>query len=123
LAPEISARVRPRTHTVSTTFSVLGGAVDYFRHSGTDGESDLYENTRPTEETGYLTRPPPTHVSRASISCRTFSVFLFDLSQDIGERNDLSSVRQDLVKELRQKFVDWEKDVDSEFKLRTKPTQ
>ena len=51
------------------------------------------------------------------------AVFLFDLSKDIGERTDLSSVRQDLVKELRQKIVDWEKDVDSEFKLRTKPTQ
>jgi arylsulfatase A-like enzyme len=51
------------------------------------------------------------------------AVFLFDLSKDIGERNDLSSIRQDLVKDLRQKIVDWEKDVDSEFKLRTKPTQ
>ena len=51
------------------------------------------------------------------------ALFLFDLSKDIGERTDLSSVRQDLVKELRQKIVDWEKDVDSEFKLRTKPTQ
>jgi arylsulfatase A-like enzyme len=51
------------------------------------------------------------------------AIFLFDLSKDIGERNDLSSVRQDLVTELRQKIVAWEKDVDSEFKLRTKPTQ
>jgi arylsulfatase A-like enzyme len=51
------------------------------------------------------------------------AIFLFDLSKDIGERNDLSSVRQDLVTELRQKIVAWEKDVDSEFKFRTKPTQ
>ena len=50
------------------------------------------------------------------------ATFLFDLSKDIGERHDVASVRADLVKELRQKFVVWDKDVESEFKLRSKPT-
>jgi arylsulfatase A-like enzyme len=50
------------------------------------------------------------------------AVFLFDLSKDIGERTDLALTRPDLVKELRQKHVAWEKDVDAEFKLQAKPT-
>jgi len=50
------------------------------------------------------------------------AMFLFDLSKDIGERTDLASTRPDLVRELREKHINWEKDVDSELKLQQKPT-
>jgi arylsulfatase A-like enzyme len=49
------------------------------------------------------------------------AVFLFDLSNDVGERVDLALTRPDLVTELREKYINWQKDVDSEFKLQ--PTQ
>jgi arylsulfatase A-like enzyme len=42
---------------------------------------------------------------------------LFDLSKDIGERNDLAMKRPDLVAHLRQQIANWEKDVDSEAKI------
>jgi arylsulfatase A-like enzyme len=37
---------------------------------------------------------------------------LFDVRADPGERHDLSSSRQDLVRSLRAKLLAWEKDVD-----------
>ena len=39
-------------------------------------------------------------------------LLLFDLSKDIGERNDLAVSRPALVAELRRLIADWEKDVD-----------
>lgn len=48
-------------------------------------------------------------------------LFLFDLSRDIGERNDLAMSRWDLVTQLRQRIVDWETDVDAEAKARSRP--
>jgi arylsulfatase A-like enzyme len=47
------------------------------------------------------------------------AVMLFDLSTDIGERNDLAMTRQDLVIQLRDRFVEWQKDVDAEAKTKT----
>ncbi len=43
---------------------------------------------------------------------------LFDLSNDISERNDLSGSRTDIVRRLNQQLLAWEKDVDSEAKSR-----
>ncbi len=34
----------------------------------------------------------------------------------MGERNDLAMTRTDLVADLRQRILDWEKDVDAEAK-------
>jgi arylsulfatase A-like enzyme len=48
-------------------------------------------------------------------------LFLFDLSKDIGERNDLAMSRSDLVTQLRRRIVDWETDVDAEAKARSRP--
>lgn len=45
-------------------------------------------------------------------------LMLFDLSNDIGERNDLSATRTDIVRRLRQLAVAWQKDVDSEATAR-----
>jgi arylsulfatase A-like enzyme len=42
------------------------------------------------------------------------NTFLFDLSKDIGERNDLASSRQAIARELRPLLAAWEKDVDDE---------
>ena len=41
---------------------------------------------------------------------------LFNLRQDIGERHDLASQRQDIAKALRPLLVAWEADVDAEAK-------
>lgn len=49
----------------------------------------------------------------------TARLMLFDLSNDIGERNDLSAVRTDVVRQLRQQAVAWQKDVDSEAEARS----
>jgi arylsulfatase A-like enzyme len=37
---------------------------------------------------------------------------LFNLRQDIGERNDLARERPDIVRRLRQRLAEWERDVD-----------
>jgi hypothetical protein len=41
---------------------------------------------------------------------------LFNLSKDIGERNDLASQRTDIVGKLFPLIVKWEQDVDAEAK-------
>ena len=43
--------------------------------------------------------------------------YVFDLSKDIGERNDLASQRQDIARRLRPLIAAWEKDVDEEAKV------
>ena len=43
--------------------------------------------------------------------------FVFDLSKDIGERNDLASQRQDIARKLRPLIAAWEKEVDTEAKM------
>jgi len=42
------------------------------------------------------------------------NTFVFDLSKDIGERNDLASTRTDIARQLRPLITAWEKDVDDE---------
>ena len=39
---------------------------------------------------------------------------LFNLRQDIGERDDLAHQRADIVRELRRLLSDWEADVNRE---------
>lgn len=41
-------------------------------------------------------------------------LLLFDLQRDIGEKNDLTLTRPDLVAQLRRRIQEWEKDVDTE---------
>ena len=45
-------------------------------------------------------------------------LLLFDLTRDIGERNDLASSRPALVRELRGLLAAWEQDVDAEAATR-----
>jgi arylsulfatase A-like enzyme len=42
--------------------------------------------------------------------------FVFDLSKDVGERNDLANQRQDVAQRLRPLIAAWEADVDAEAK-------
>ena len=42
--------------------------------------------------------------------------FLFDLSTDPGERQDLAMSRADLVADLRQRYLNWEREVEAEAK-------
>ncbi len=44
--------------------------------------------------------------------------FLFDLSSDRGERNDMASSNPKLLTELRDLVAKWEADVDAEAKQR-----
>jgi len=46
----------------------------------------------------------------------TARLMLFDLSQDLGERNDLSASNTAVVRRLHQQLLAWEKDVDSSAK-------
>jgi arylsulfatase A-like enzyme len=43
--------------------------------------------------------------------------FVFDLSKDVGERNDLANQRQDIARRLRPLIAAWEADVDAEAKV------
>jgi arylsulfatase A-like enzyme len=49
------AKMGPNAHGFDYFYGFLSGAVNYFAHTRGDGQSDLYENTRPVEEPGYLT--------------------------------------------------------------------
>jgi len=42
--------------------------------------------------------------------------YVFDVSKDMGERNDLASQRQDMARQLRPLIATWEADVDAEAK-------
>jgi len=44
------------------------------------------------------------------------SQLLFNVREDMGERNDLTNQRQDIIKRLRPLIASWEKDVDAEAK-------
>ena len=46
------------------------------------------------------------------------SAMVFDLRNDIGERNDLARQRQDVARRLRPLVAAWEKDVDAEAQAR-----
>jgi arylsulfatase A-like enzyme len=41
-------------------------------------------------------------------------IMVFNLRQDLGERNDLASLRQDVAQRLRPMLARWEQDVDAE---------
>ena len=43
--------------------------------------------------------------------------YVFDLSKDVGERNDLTNQRQDIAQRLRPLIAAWEADVDAEAKV------
>ena len=45
--------------------------------------------------------------------------YVFDLSKDVGERNDLTNQRQDVARRLRPLIAAWEADVDAEAKVNT----
>ena len=48
--------------------------------------------------------------------CDGWSVCVFDLSRDIGERNDLAGQRQDIARQLPPLITAWEADVNAEAK-------
>ena len=45
-------------------------------------------------------------------------LMLFDVSKDLGERNDVAAANTGVVRRLHQQLLAWEKDVDSEAKSR-----
>jgi arylsulfatase A-like enzyme len=47
------------------------------------------------------------------------SVFVYNISEDIGERNDLARSRQDIAQRLRPLLTAWEADVDAEAQALT----
>jgi len=48
--------------------------------------------------------------------------FLYNLANDVGERNDLANQRQDIVRKLFPLITQWEADVDAEAKATAPPT-
>jgi arylsulfatase A-like enzyme len=49
--------------------------------------------------------------------------YVFDLSRDVGERNDLTNLRQDVAQRLRPLLAAWEADVDAEAKMNAAQTK
>ena len=45
----------PNAHGFDYFWGIKGGYVDYYQHTGGDGEHDLFENEKPVETKGYLT--------------------------------------------------------------------
>jgi arylsulfatase A-like enzyme len=51
------------------------------------------------------------------------SAMVFNLRNDVGERNDLARERQDVARRLRPLIDVWERDVDAEAKARARPAR
>ena len=47
--------------------------------------------------------------------CENGTVQLFDLANDIGERNDLAEERPEVVARLKKQFEDWRDEVDAKM--------
>lgn len=45
----------PNAHGFDYFFGFLSGYIDYYAHTRRDGQSDLFENTAPVQEAGYMT--------------------------------------------------------------------
>ncbi|RPH56105.1 MAG: hypothetical protein EHM89_16010 [Acidobacteria bacterium] len=45
----------PNAHGFDYFFGFLSGLIDFYTHTGTDGQPDLFENTTPVQENGYMT--------------------------------------------------------------------
>ena len=50
-APEVG----PNAHGFDYFFGFLSGFIAYYTHTGGDGKPDLFENTAPVHEDGYMT--------------------------------------------------------------------
>ena len=46
---------QPNAHGFDQFFGFLSGYIDYYEHTGGDGQHDLYENGQPVHVTGYMT--------------------------------------------------------------------
>src|SRR5262245_42785200 len=46
---------QPNAHGFDQFFGFLSGFIDYYQHTGGDGQHDLYENGQPVHVTGYMT--------------------------------------------------------------------
>jgi arylsulfatase A-like enzyme len=51
------------------------------------------------------------------------SAMVFDVRNDLGERNDLARERQDVARRLQPLIAAWEKDVDAEAQARARVTR
>jgi arylsulfatase A-like enzyme len=45
----------PNAHGFDYFFGFLGGLIDFYTHTGGDGQADLFENTTAVQEPGYMT--------------------------------------------------------------------
>jgi arylsulfatase A len=45
----------PNAHGFDYFFGFLSGLIDFYTHTGADGQADLFENTTPVQESGYMT--------------------------------------------------------------------
>lgn len=54
----------PNAHGFDYFFGFLAGFIDFYTHTRGDGHSDLFENTTPVEESGYMTDLITAHAVR-----------------------------------------------------------
>jgi arylsulfatase A-like enzyme len=118
--------------TMDLTATILAAtgtpAPDGARLDGMDLLPLIQNAARPLERTLFWRIAGPARQQRAvrqgswKLLVDGGQFLLFDLSKDIGERNDLAMARPDVVAQLRQRILGWEKDVDSEGKARTTAT-
>ena len=82
----------------------------------------LRSGARPMERTLFFRIPLPARRQRAvrqgdwKLMLDGDNPMLFNLADDIGERNDLASQRTDIVRKLFPLIGQWEADVDAEAK-------
>jgi arylsulfatase A-like enzyme len=97
---------------------------------GVDLLPTLAGRTPPVERTLFWRMIDTTHHQKAVRSgdwkmvIDSDATMIFNVKTDVGERNDLTRERQDVARRLRPLLAAWEKDVDSEARVRSaRPTR
>jgi arylsulfatase A-like enzyme len=120
-----AGRVTPQVGIVmdmtATLLAAAGAAVPAeAKPDGINLLPVLEGRAQPIERTLFFRNVIPARQQRAvrkgnwKVLVEGGNTFVFDLSKDMGERNDLASSRSDIARTLRPLLAAWEKDVDDE---------
>jgi arylsulfatase A-like enzyme len=120
-AGRTTAQVGLTMDLTATILAATGTPVpEAARLEGIDLLPQVQANVRPVERTIYFRvaarQQRSVRQGDWKLMVEAGAVMLFNLADDLGERNDLAKERGDIAQRLRPLIAQWEKDVNSEAK-------